>query len=95
MAMVYTGVTEGQRSPFQTSQICSLPLQIEVTPTGSGDTWIGQQPAARAAGDCGIAAGHRGAGSAGEGGTGKEAQRQEDARTFRDVAGNIWKWRGP
>ncbi len=94
VAMVYTGVTEGQRSLFSLANM-PFPPQIEgYILTGSGDTWINSKPAARAAATAAsrqdIEAQEAQAKAEQE-----EAQRQEDARTFRDVAGNIWKWRGP
>ncbi|HCR7146830.1 TPA: RHS repeat protein [Shigella flexneri] len=87
VAMVYTGVTE------KVSEACSalanmlFPPQIEgYILTGSGDTWINSKPAARAAATAAsrqdIEAQEAQAKAEQE-----EAQRQEDARTFRDVAG--------
>ncbi|EKB8892343.1 RHS repeat protein [Escherichia coli] len=86
VAMVYTGVTE------KVSEACSalanmlFPPQIEgYILTGSGDTWINSKPAARAAATAAsrqdIEAQEAQAKAEQE-----EAQRQEDARTFRDVA---------
>nr|WP_238585615.1 RHS repeat-associated core domain-containing protein [Shigella flexneri] len=94
MAMVYTGVTE------KVSEACSalanmlFPPQIEgYILTGSGDTWINSKPAARAAATAAsrqdIEAQEAQAKAEQE-----EAQRQEDARTFRDVAGEYLEMAG-
>lgn len=93
-AMVYTGVTE------KVSEACSalanmlFPPQIEgYILTGSGDTWINSKPAARAAATAAsrqdIEAQEAQAKAEQE-----EAQRQEDARTFRDVAGEYLEMAG-
>lgn len=95
VAMVYTGVTE------KVSETCSalanmlFPPQIEgYILTGSGDTWINSKPAARAAATAAsrqdIEAQEAQAKAEQE-----EAQRQEDARTFRDVAGEYLEMAGP
>ncbi|SVG01957.1 RHS repeat-associated core domain-containing protein [Shigella flexneri] len=92
--MVYTGVTE------KVSEACSalanmlFPPQIEgYILTGSGDTWINSKPAARAAATAAsrqdIEAQEAQAKAEQE-----EAQRQEDARTFRDVAGEYLEMAG-
>ncbi|WP_281842073.1 RHS repeat-associated core domain-containing protein, partial [Shigella flexneri] len=94
VAMVYTGVTE------KVSEACSalanmlFPPQIEgYILTGSGDTWINSKPAARAAATAAsrqdIEAQEAQAKAEQE-----EAQRQEDARTFRDVAGEYLEMAG-
>ncbi|EFP9663976.1 TPA: RHS repeat protein [Shigella flexneri] len=94
VAMVYTGVTE------KVSEACSalanmlFPPQIEgYILTGSGDTWINSKPAARAAATAAsrqdIEAQEPQAKAEQE-----EAQRQEDARTFRDVAGEYLEMAG-
>ncbi|HBA7116576.1 TPA: RHS repeat family protein, partial [Escherichia coli] len=94
VAMVYTGVTE------KVSEVCSdlanmlFPPQIEgYILTGSGDTWINSKPAARAAATAAsrqdIEAQEAQAKAEQE-----EAQRQEDARTFRDVAGEYLEMAG-
>ncbi|HAU9493769.1 TPA: type IV secretion protein Rhs, partial [Escherichia coli] len=94
VAMVYTGVTE------KVSETCSalanmlFPPQIEgYILTGSGDTWINSKPAARAAATAAsrqdIEAQEAQAKAEQE-----EAQRQEDARTFRDVAGEYLEMAG-
>ncbi|EOA5290924.1 RHS repeat-associated core domain-containing protein, partial [Escherichia coli] len=90
----YTGVTE------KVSEACSalanmlFPPQIEgYILTGSGDTWINSKPAARAAATAAsrqdIEAQEAQAKAEQE-----EAQRQEDARTFRDVAGEYLEMAG-
>ncbi|EMR5866844.1 RHS repeat protein [Shigella flexneri] len=94
VAMVYTGVTK------KVSEACSalanmlFPPQIEgYILTGSGDTWINSKPAARAAATAAsrqdIEAQEAQAKAEQE-----EAQRQEDARTFRDVAGEYLEMAG-
>ncbi|EOW1591578.1 RHS repeat-associated core domain-containing protein [Shigella flexneri] len=94
VTMVYTGVTE------KVSEACSalanmlFPPQIEgYILTGSGDTWINSKPAARAAATAAsrqdIEAQEAQAKAEQE-----EAQRQEDARTFRDVAGEYLEMAG-
>lgn len=94
VAMVYTGVKE------KVSEACSplanmfFPPQIEgYILTGSGDTWINSKPAARAAATAAsrqdIEAQEAQAKAEQE-----EAQRQEDARTFRDVAGEYLEMAG-
>ncbi|MCP8903598.1 RHS repeat protein [Shigella flexneri] len=94
VAMVYTGVTE------KVSEACSalanmlFPPQIEgYILTGSGDTWINSKPAARAAATAAsrqdIEAQEAQAKAEQE-----EAQRQEDTRTFRDVAGEYLEMAG-
>ncbi|HCS2607220.1 TPA: RHS repeat protein [Shigella flexneri] len=94
VAMVYTDVTE------KVSEACSalanmlFPPQIEgYILTGSGDTWINSKPAARAAATAAsrqdIEAQEAQAKAEQE-----EAQRQEDARTFRDVAGEYLEMAG-
>lgn len=94
VAMVYTGVTE------KVSEACSaladmlFPPQIEgYILTGSGDTLINSKPAARAAATAAsrqdIEAQEAQAKAEQE-----EAQRQEDARTFRDVAGEYLEMAG-
>ncbi|EJM7576961.1 RHS repeat protein [Shigella flexneri] len=94
VAMVYPGVTE------KVSEACSalanmlFPPQIEgYILTGSGDTWINSKPAARAAATAAsrqdIEAQEAQAKAEQE-----EAQRQEDARTFRDVAGEYLEMAG-
>ncbi|MJE07921.1 RHS repeat family protein [Shigella flexneri] len=94
VAMVYTGVTE------KVSEACSalanmlFPPQIEgYILTGSGDTWINSKPAARAAATAAsrqdIEAQEAQAKAEQE-----EVQRQEDARTFRDVAGEYLEMAG-
>lgn len=94
VAMVSTGVTE------KVSEACSalanmlFPPQIEgYILTGSGDTWINSKPAARAAATAAsrqdIEAQEAQAKAEQE-----EAQRQEDARTFRDVAGEYLEMAG-
>ncbi|EFW1428545.1 RHS repeat protein [Shigella flexneri] len=94
VAMVYTGVTE------KVSEACSalanmlFPPQIEgYILTGSGNTWINSKPAARAAATAAsrqdIEAQEAQAKAEQE-----EAQRQEDARTFRDVAGEYLEMAG-
>ncbi|EOV3887225.1 TPA: RHS repeat-associated core domain-containing protein [Escherichia coli] len=94
VAMVYTGVTE------KVSEACSaladmlFPPQIEgYILTGSGDTWINSKPAARAAA---TAASRQDieAQEAQSKAEQEEAQRQEDARTFRDVAGEYLEMAG-
>ncbi|ENU3001185.1 RHS repeat-associated core domain-containing protein, partial [Escherichia coli] len=88
------GVTE------KVSEACSalanmlFPPQIEgYILTGSGDTWINSKPAARAAATAAsrqdIEAQEAQAKAEQE-----EAQRQEDARTFRDVAGEYLEMAG-
>ncbi|STM29807.1 RHS repeat-associated core domain-containing protein [Escherichia coli] len=94
VAMVYTGVTD------TVSEVCSdlanmlFPPQIEgYILTGSGDTWINSKPAARAAATAAsrqdIEAQEAQAKAEQE-----EAQRQEDARTFLDVAGEYLEMAG-
>ncbi|MBS5154833.1 DUF6531 domain-containing protein [Escherichia ruysiae] len=94
VAMVYTGVTE------TVSEACSALADMLFPPqtegyilTGSGDTLINSKPAARAAATAAsrqdIEAQEAQAKAEQE-----EAQRQEDARTFRDVAGEYLEMAG-
>ncbi|EMG4124918.1 RHS repeat protein [Escherichia coli] len=94
VAMVYTGVTEKVSEACSALENMLFPPQIEgYILTGSGDTWINSKPAARAAATAAsrqdIEAQEAQAKAEQE-----EAQRQEDARTFRDVAGEYLEMAG-
>ncbi|EOM5439102.1 RHS repeat-associated core domain-containing protein [Shigella flexneri] len=94
VAMVYPGVTEKVSEACSALENMLFPPQIEgYILTGSGDTWINSKPAARAAATAAsrqdIEAQEAQAKAEQE-----EAQRQEDARTFRDVAGEYLEMAG-